>query len=315
MSSRSLAGALDSLSSSPGFRAVQGRRRVGVHRHGRIAQHGLRPRGGDRHVRRLAGLRIDHRIPEVPEVALDLFVEHLVVADRRLQERVPVDQPLAAIDQPLAEQVEERAAHRAGADVVQRESGPPPIAAAAHLLQLAQDAALVLFLPLPDPPDQLFAAQVVARQVLLFLQPPLDDRLRGDAGVVRARHPQRLEALHAFHADQDVLQGVVQGVPQVQRTGDVGRRDHDRERRPAAIGFGLEESLRLPPGVQPRPGFGVVEAIGERFGREGGDIACRSSMGESVFRTVSRFHDCRSPVSGETCGRPFRRGRETCAER
>ena len=175
--------------------AVQCRRRVGMHGHGRIAQHGLRPRGGDRHVRRFARLRVDHRVLEVPEVALHFLVEYLVVADRRLQERVPVDQPLAAVNQALAEQIEERAADRAGADVVQCEPRPPPIATAAHLLQLAQDAALVLDLPLPDPLDQFFAAQVVTRQILFVLQPPLDNRLRRDSGVVGARHPQGLEAL------------------------------------------------------------------------------------------------------------------------
>ena len=101
------------LVQQPRLGAVQGRLRIGVHGHGRIAQHGLRPRGGDRHVRRFARLRVDHRVLEVPEVALHFLVEYLVVADRRLQERVPVDQPLAAIDQALAVQVEERAADRA----------------------------------------------------------------------------------------------------------------------------------------------------------------------------------------------------------
>ena len=44
------------------------------------------------------------------------FVEHLVVADGRLQERVPIHQPLAAIDFAFLEQREERLAHRPGAD-------------------------------------------------------------------------------------------------------------------------------------------------------------------------------------------------------
>ena len=44
---------------------------------------------------------------------LHRFVKHLVVADRRLQERVPVHQPFAAEDPLLLEQVEERAADRA----------------------------------------------------------------------------------------------------------------------------------------------------------------------------------------------------------
>ncbi len=73
------------------------------------------------------------------------------------------------------------------------------------------------------------AAQVVPRLAFFFPQPPFDDRLRGDAGVVGAGHPERVEALHPLHANQDVLQRVVQGVAQVQRAGHVGRRNHDRK--------------------------------------------------------------------------------------
>ena len=51
---------------------------------------------------RLARLRIDHRIAKMPEVAVHGFVKHFVVADGRLQERVPIHQPLAAIDQAVA---------------------------------------------------------------------------------------------------------------------------------------------------------------------------------------------------------------------
>ena len=143
--------------------AVQRRGRVGMDGHGRIAQHRLRTRGGDRHVRRFARPRVDHRILEVPEVSLDRFVKHLVVAHGRLQERVPVHQPLAAVDQPLLEQVEERAAHgprRTMSSSVNRV--PLPVAAAAHLLELAEDSRLVFVLPFPDALDQLLAAQVVA---------------------------------------------------------------------------------------------------------------------------------------------------------
>ncbi len=94
------------------FRLFQRAGGIGMHGNGRIAEHRLRPRGGDRHVRRLAGLGVDDRIAEVPEMALDRLVEDLIVADGRLEERVPIDQPLAAIDFALLEQREERLADR-----------------------------------------------------------------------------------------------------------------------------------------------------------------------------------------------------------
>ena len=84
-----------------------------MHGDGRIAQHRLGPSRGDGHVRRLARLADStHRIAEVPKMALYRLVEDFVVADGRLQERVPIDQPLAAIDFAFLEQGEERLAHR-----------------------------------------------------------------------------------------------------------------------------------------------------------------------------------------------------------
>ena len=69
----------------------------------RIAQHRFRSRGGDRDVTWFAGFRIDDRILIVPEVAVDCLAEDLVVADGGLQERVPVNESLAAIDELLRE--------------------------------------------------------------------------------------------------------------------------------------------------------------------------------------------------------------------
>ena len=117
---------------------------------------------------------------------------------------------------------------------IEREPGPLPVAATAHLLQLADDAGFVVVLPLPDALDQPFAAQFVPAELLLAQQPPLDDRLGGDAGMIGARHPEGLEALHPFLADEDVLQRVVQGVAEVQGAGHVRRRDDDRIRLRAA---------------------------------------------------------------------------------
>ena len=111
-------------------------------------------------------------------------LENLVVADGRLQHGVPVHQSLAAIDKPILKHAEESVPDRAGADRVEREARALPIAARSHLLELLNDAGLVLVLPLPDALDQSFAAQIVPAFFLFFQEPPLDDRLRGDAGVI-----------------------------------------------------------------------------------------------------------------------------------
>ena len=55
----------------------------------------------------------------------------------------------------------------------------------------------------------------------------LDHHLRGDAGVIRARLPQRRVAAHAVPAGEGVHERVLEGVPHVQRAGDIRRRQHD----------------------------------------------------------------------------------------
>ena len=75
--------------------------------------------------------------------------------------------------------------------------------------------------------DEGFAPEVVLGLALLR-ELPLDHVLGGDARVVGARHPERVAAVHALVADQDVLERVVERVAQVERAGDVRRRDDDR---------------------------------------------------------------------------------------
>ena len=216
--------------------------------HGRVAQHRLGPRGGDRHVRRLARLRVDHRIAEMPEVAGDGFVKDFVVADGRLQERIPIDQPLAAVDQAVAKHVEKRVRGppgRRSASSVKRvrcQSQLQPIC-----LSWPRMRASYSFFQVQMRSTSAVAAQVVPGFLFFLQQPPLDDRLGGDAGMIGARHPQRVEALHPLPADQDVLQRIVQGVPQVQGAGDVRRRDDDACRACGRrSGSAVKVSLLLP---------------------------------------------------------------------
>ncbi len=71
---------------------------VGMHGDAGIAQHGLRPRGGDDD--ELARRALD-RIFEMPEMPLGLDALHLEIGDRGMQFRIPVHQPLVAVDQSV----------------------------------------------------------------------------------------------------------------------------------------------------------------------------------------------------------------------
>ena len=169
----------------------------------------------------LVGDAIRQRIAQVPHVARNFDVLDLEVGDRRLEAGMPVDQPLIAIDQTLVVEVDEHLGDRAHHLVVgraicaEREPLAAPVGRGAEALQLVDDRA------------ELFAPHVATARQLPFHQLPLDDHLRGNAGMVRAGLPQHIAAAHAVEAGQDVLDRVVERVPDVQISRHVGRRDDD----------------------------------------------------------------------------------------
>ena len=162
-----------------------------------------------------------------------------------------------------------------------------PVDAVAEAAHLAEDPAAVLFLPLPDALDELLAPQVVAGPALLA-ELLLDLVLGGDAGVVHAGQPQRLVALHALAAGEGVHQGVLEGVAQVEGTGDVGRRDHDGVRRLLAGRVGLEVTALHPALVQ-LPLYLGRRVLGRQFGVAGWLL--RRVLGHAAqFRAVTVVH-------------------------
>ena len=123
-----------------------------------------------------------------------------------------------------------------------------------------------------------------------FADAPFHHRLGGDAGVVGARHPKGVEALHAPPADEDVLQGVVQGVAQVQRAGDVGRRDDDGVGRARGVGIAVEEAVVFP---EPQPAllrlFRVV--LPGQFGRHESPPSSRTILSSQRRTALSSYHN------------------------
>ncbi len=220
-----------------------------MHSHRRITQHRLRPRRRNCHMRRLTRLRVDHRVLKVPKVALHRLVKYLIIAHGGLQERVPIHEPLTAIDFSVLEQPEEPLSHCPRALIVEREPRALPITTATKLTKLAENAGFILILPFPNALHEPFAAQVVARFLLFLEQPPLDHRLRRNAGMIGAWHPQRIKPLHPLHADENILQRIIQRVPNVKCPRHIRRRNHDRIWRTRIIGLGMKVTAILPEAV------------------------------------------------------------------
>ena len=153
----------------------------GVDGHGGVAEQGLGPRGGDRN-----GASAGEVVADVVEGGVFVAVLDLQVGEGGGATRAPVDDALAAVDEPLAVEVDEGGAHGQAGALVQRESTSRPVAGGAEPLDLLVDTVAVLVHPIPDRLDELLAAQLVPGYAVPG-QHALYDDLGRYAGVVGAR--------------------------------------------------------------------------------------------------------------------------------
>ena len=190
--------------------------------HGGVAEHGLGTGGGKDQVTGAVG----EGVLQMPEAAVLLLVLDLGVGDGGAAVGAPVDDALTAVDETFLVEVAEDLPDSLGTALVQREALPLPVTGRAHLLELLDDAAAVLGLPLPGALEELLPAEILLGDSL-FAEGLDDLCLGGDGRVVRTGDPQRVIALHAVVADEDVLKCIVKGVAHVELPGDVWGRNDD----------------------------------------------------------------------------------------
>ncbi len=119
---------------------------------------------------------------------------------------------------------------------------------------MLDDRAARFGLPFPHAFQKFVAAQDQPARLLALHQLPLDNHLRGDAGMVRAWLPKHILAAHPLEAAENVLQGGVERMAHMQGAGDVRRRNDDRER------------CRAPPARVARPGKRPLFPMPKRYG-------------------------------------------------
>ena len=185
------------------------------------------------------------------QFTLLVLVFDLDVAEGGVAARTPADYPVAAVDEIFFIEADEHGPDRLREAFVHGEPFPGPVTGVAEAADLLGDPASGAGLPLPDLLDEGLAPQVVAGQPFDG-QFPFNDVLGRDAGVVGARHPQSGIALQAFAADQQILNGHVESMAHVQRTGDIGRRDDNRKGIAVGVVLRPEDAGGLPPVVPGR---------------------------------------------------------------
>ena len=146
------------------------------------------------------------------------------------------------------------AAHREGLTV--------PVTRRSKTFQLTDDIATCAGFLFPNALDKRVTAHFSTCWFAVGGHFTLGDKLGSDASVICTRLPQSVVALHAFPADQNVLQRVVECVPNVQIACDVGRWDHDRERLGArCVRTCFEGTAVLPCFVKTRLCLGCIESF------------------------------------------------------
>ena len=207
-----------------------------------IAQHGLRPGRCDGN--EPPGILCE-RVADVPQRTLGFAALNLEIRDHGVHHRVPVDEPLVAVNETLAIKLDKDSPYRGRETRVHREPLAAPIRRSAEATQLIDDGAARLLLPFPHAGDEAFSPDIVLAPV--FLDELIgDDDLRGDPGVIGARLPQHVATPHALIADQHILQGKGQRVTHVQDPRHIRGRHHDCVRRFAAVEVGGEATRPLP---------------------------------------------------------------------
>ena len=189
---------------------------------------------------------VGKRISNMPKVRILLAVFYFCVAERSLAARTPIYYPVALIYQTFVVKIDKDFAHRLRTLLVHSKGLARPIARRAELFELLDNATAVLFFPCPSSLQKAVSTHVLLSQALFLFH--LLDYLyfRRDRSVVGAGEPERAESLHSLKSDNDVLNSIVERVPDMKLSCNIRRRYDDCKRLLLGVGFCLEIPLVYP---------------------------------------------------------------------
>ena len=208
-------------------------------------------------------------------MAVNFDIFHFKVRNSGFKMRVPVDQPFAAINQPLLVHINKDFQHRvmkvgavfmANARITGRAGHGKgiarPVARRAKAFELIYNGAAVFAFPFPDFFKEFFAPQIAAANITLLSEHFFHLQLGGNAGMVLTGLPQRIKAAHPVPTGQNILQSIVKGMANMQRAGDIGRRDHNAKCfRPRSVRAGFKTSGLFPRVVKPVFGASCIKGF------------------------------------------------------
>ena len=163
-------------------------------------------------------------ILQMIELRVLVFVDYLLVRERSLSFRVPVNHAHATIDETFLVKIAEYVDDSARTGLVHSECCTVPITTGTELAELLEDDATVLVSPVPSMLEELLASKVSLLDALLseavdYLS------LGSDTGMVCTWYPASVLAFHACTANENILDSIVEHVSHVKHTCNVWWRD------------------------------------------------------------------------------------------
>ena len=127
---------------------------------------------------------------------------------------------------------------------IHRESFSGVIQGIAELCPLLADGSGIFLFPLPGTFQKLLTADIIPGNAFT-LESGIYLCLGGNAGMVHARQIQNIIALHSLIAADNILQGIIPGMADMENAGNVRRR-YDNGKRIFGLVAGCEVSLLNP---------------------------------------------------------------------
>ena len=158
---------------------------VGVYGNSSVAEHGFGTGRGDDH----GLIAVSQVITDLPEAALDVSVFNFVISKGRMAAGTPVDDVFAAVDEPVAVQLDKNLAHGTGKAFVHGEAFAAPIAGGTELFELTDNSVTETVLPIPYSFKKLLASKIISGKTFVDSELFLNLYLRCYSGMVGSGNP------------------------------------------------------------------------------------------------------------------------------
>ncbi|MNC08438.1 hypothetical protein D3C75_560260 [compost metagenome] len=143
-------------------------------------------------------------VTQMVQMTVNFLIFNLDIRQRRTSRRVPVDDTFTAIDQAFIIKLNKYLANSLRQTLIEGKTLAGVVKGKSHFSPLLMNGVRVFVFPIPHLLQELLTSEVMSgnpllAQLLLYL------RLCCNTCVVRTWQPKRIEALHPFSTNQDIL--------------------------------------------------------------------------------------------------------------